>query len=178
MVPDHQIRSYAVHIAGETRFYGAFITAERMLLVKAAIMQTVVSQEWADWTKGASAKVRDEAVAVKALALDESRFWGKLEVIIETFAPVVKLLKLTDSHVPAASKVKALYMLHALLHNVADMPVWSGLATTRAHAFEQVLLGILLHVPSRWEDPGQLPNTAAEANREGHFQDAMGVSPQ
>ena len=151
-----------------------------MLLVKAAIMQTVVSQEWADWTKGASAKVRDEAAAVKALALDESGFWGKLEVMTEIFAPVVKLLKLADSDLPAASKVKALYMLHALLHNVADMLVWPGLATTRAHAFEQCVsvTGILLHVPSRWEDPGQLPTTAAEANCEGHCQEAMGVSPQ
>jgi hypothetical protein len=105
-----------VHSAGETRFYGAFITAERMLLVKAALMQTVVSQEWADWMKGASTKVGDEAAAVKALVLDEKIFWSHLEVMTETFAPVVKLLRLADSNLPAASKVTALYPQHALPH--------------------------------------------------------------
>jgi hypothetical protein len=82
-------------------------------------MQTVVSQEWADWLKGASAKVEDEGAAVKALALDEKNFWGKLAVMTEIFAPVVKLLKLADSNLPAASKVCTLYMLGALLDNVA-----------------------------------------------------------
>ena len=61
----------AVHTAAETRFYGAQIVAERMLELKAPIMQTVVSQEWTDWVTGASAKVRDEAADVKALVLDE-----------------------------------------------------------------------------------------------------------
>ena len=97
-----------MHFAAETRFYGAFIVAERMILLKAALMQTVVSQDWADWAKGASAKVRDEAAAVKALVLDEKNLWGKLEVMSEIFEPVVKLLKLADSNLPAASKVCAL----------------------------------------------------------------------
>ena len=95
----------ASHIAGEMRFYDAFITTERILLVKAAVMQMVESQEWADWTKGASAKVRDEAAAVKPLALDESAFWGRLEIM--TFAPVVKLLKLADSNLPSSVKSKS-----------------------------------------------------------------------
>ncbi len=68
----------AVHVAAKTRFYGAFIVAERMSLLKSAIMQAVVSQEWADWLKGASAKVRDDGAAVKALALDEKNFGGSL----------------------------------------------------------------------------------------------------
>ena len=63
-----------VHAAAETRFYGAYIVAERVLELKAAIMQTVVSQEYADWVKGASAKVKDEAAAVKSMALDEKDF--------------------------------------------------------------------------------------------------------
>ena len=37
----------------------------------------------------------------------------------EIFAPVVKLLKLADSNLPAASKVSALYML-AALHDSVD----------------------------------------------------------
>ena len=100
-------------VTAETRFYGAFIVAERMIKLKSAIMQLVVSEEYTDWLKGASTKVRDEGAAVKALALDEKNFWGKLEVMTEIFAPVVKLLKLADSNLPAASKVSALYMLAA-----------------------------------------------------------------
>lgn len=104
-----------MHAAAETRFYGAHIVAERILELKAAIMQTVVSQEWADWVKGASAKVRDEAAVVKALVLDEKNFWGKLEIMVDVFQPVVKLLRLADSALPAASKVNALCMHGALL---------------------------------------------------------------
>ena len=39
----------AEHTAAETRFYGVQMVAERMLELKAAIQQTVVSQEWTDW---------------------------------------------------------------------------------------------------------------------------------
>ena len=107
--------SMAVHAAAETRFYGAQIVAVRMLELKAAIQQTVVSQEWTDWVTGASAKVRDEAADVKALVLDEKNVWGKLVVMVDIFQPIVKLLRLADSAVPAASKVSALCMQGACL---------------------------------------------------------------
>jgi hypothetical protein len=77
------------------------------LELKAALQQTVVSQDWSDWLKRSSNKVRDEATAVKALLLDEKDFWGKLEVMTGVFQPIVDLLRLTDSMVPAASKVHA-----------------------------------------------------------------------
>ena len=66
--------------------------AERMQELKPAIMQTVVSQEYSDWMKGLPAKVKDEAQAVKKLALDEPGFWGKQEIMVEVFAPVVKTI--------------------------------------------------------------------------------------
>lgn len=94
-----------MHVAAETRFYGAYIVAVRILEIQAALMQTVVSQEWADWAKRSDKKLREEAAAVKALVLDEAGFWGKLEVMVDVFAPVVKLLGLVDSQVPSASKV-------------------------------------------------------------------------
>ena len=105
----------AVHTAAETRFYGAQIMAERMLELKAPIMQTVVSQEWADWVTGASAKVRAEAAEVKALVLDEKTFWDRLVVMVDIFQPVVRLLRLADCTVPAASKVSALCLQGACL---------------------------------------------------------------
>ena len=97
-----------VHAAAETRFYGAHIVAERILKLKAPLMQTVVSQEWADWVSKGVAKVKDEAAAVKAFLLDEKDFWTKLEIMTGLFQPVVDLLRLTDSLVPAASKVNIL----------------------------------------------------------------------
>ena len=107
--------SIAVHAAVETRFYGAHIVAERMLELKAAIQQTVVSQEWADWVTGAPAKVRDEAADVKALVLHEKNVWGRLVVMTDIFQPILKLLRLADSTVPSASKVSALCMQGACL---------------------------------------------------------------
>jgi hypothetical protein len=97
--------------AAETRFYGAHIVAERVLELKAPLMQTVVSQEWSDWVKRSSAKITDEAKVVKALLLDEKDFWTKLEIMTEVFQPIVDLLRLTDSMVPAASKVCSYYLL-------------------------------------------------------------------
>lgn len=93
--------------AAETRFYGAQIVAVRILQLKAALQQTVVSQDWFDWAKRSGAKVKDEATAVKAWLLDEKDFWGKLEIMTGVFQPIVDLLRLTDSMVPAASKVHA-----------------------------------------------------------------------
>jgi hypothetical protein len=66
----------AVHFAAETRFCSAHIVAQRLVELLAAIMQTVVSQEWGDWVKMAAAKVKDEAAVVKARALDE-KFLGE-----------------------------------------------------------------------------------------------------
>ena len=93
-----------MHAAAQTRFYGAHIVAERVLQLKAALMQTVVSQEWADWVQRATAKIREEAAAVKAFLLDKKDFWGRLEIMTTIFQPVVDLLRLTDNMVPAALK--------------------------------------------------------------------------
>ena len=107
--------------AAETRFYGAHIVAERVLELKAPLMQTVVFQEWSDWMKRSSAKTRDEAAIVKALLLDEKDFWTKLQIMTEVFQPIVDLLRLTDSMVPAASKVCSLCLQGTLLEAVSNL---------------------------------------------------------
>lgn len=109
-----------VHFAAETRFYGAHIVAQRLVELRAAIMQTVVCQEWTDWVKKAAAKIKDEAAVVKALALDEKKFWGKLEVMVDVFEPVVKLVRLADSAVPASSKVSSFGMHFFPFYSTAE----------------------------------------------------------
>ena len=64
---------------------------------------------------GASAKVRAEAAETKALVLDEKTFWDRLVVMVDIFQPIVQLLRLADSTVPAASKVRAFWMQGACL---------------------------------------------------------------
>ena len=59
--------------SGDT-LHGAHTVAQRLLLLRASLMQTIVSQEWSDWVKRGTAKVRDEAAAVKAFLLDEKEF--------------------------------------------------------------------------------------------------------
>ena len=97
-----------MHTAAETRFYGAHTMAERILELKALIMQAVVSQEWVDWMTDASAKGRTEAAEVKAPVLDKKAFWDRLVVMVDIFQLVVRFLRLADNTVPAASKVRAL----------------------------------------------------------------------
>ena len=106
--------------AAETRFYDAHIMAERVLELKAPLMQTVMSQEWSDWMKRSSAKTRDEAAVVKALLLDKKDFWTKLQIMTEVFQPIVDLLRLTNSMVPAASKVCSLCLQSTLLEAVSN----------------------------------------------------------
>ena len=119
-----QCLTACVYAAAETRLYGAHIMAERVLKLKAPLMQTVVSQEWADWVSKGIAKVRDEAAAVKALLLNEKECWTKLEIMTAVFQPVVDLLRLTDSLVPTASKVSTLCLQSRflettdVLHNI------------------------------------------------------------
>ena len=91
--------------AAETRFYGSFIVAERMIELKEAVQQTVVSSVFNNWAAAQSAKVMEEAAAVKSICLNEEAFWKKEAQLVEIFAPVVKLLRLTDSALPALSKV-------------------------------------------------------------------------
>ena len=47
--------------------------------------------------------------------LDEKTFWDRLVVMVDIFQPVVRLLRLADSTVPAASEVSALWMQGACL---------------------------------------------------------------
>ena len=94
-----------IALAAETRFYGSFIVAERMIELKEAVQQTVVSSAYSTWCGSQSAKVKEEAAAVKAICLNEEGFWKKEVQLVEIFAPVVKLLRLTDSALPALSKV-------------------------------------------------------------------------
>ena len=105
-----------MHAAAEMRFYGAHIVAERILQLRAALMQTVVSQEWIEWVQRATAKIREEAAAVKAFLLDEKEFLGRLEIMTTIFQPVVDLLRLTDSMELAASKVLSVRLSFTVLH--------------------------------------------------------------
>ena len=91
--------------AAETRFYGSFSVAERMIELKEAVQQIVVSSVFNNWAAAQSAKVMEEAAAVKSICLNEEAFWKKEAQLVEIFAPVVKLLRLTDSALPALSKV-------------------------------------------------------------------------
>ena len=61
--------------AAETRFYGSFIVADRMIELKEAVQQTVVSSEFSSWAANQSAKVKEEAAAVKFICLNEEGFF-------------------------------------------------------------------------------------------------------
>ena len=76
-----------------------------MIELKEAVQQTVVSSAFSNWSGSKSAKVKEEAAAVKAICLNEEGFWKREAQLVEIFAPVVKLLRLTDSALPALSKV-------------------------------------------------------------------------
>jgi hypothetical protein len=98
--------------AAETRFYGAFIVAERMIELKEAVQQTVVSSAYSGWAAAQSAKVKAEAAAVKSICLNEEGFWKAEAQLVEIFGPIVNLLRLTDSALPAISKVNSCASQH------------------------------------------------------------------
>ena len=91
--------------AAETRFYGSFIVVDRMIELKEAVQQTMVSSKFSSWADNQRAKVKEEAAAMKFICLNEEGFCKKESQLVEIFAPVVKLLRLTDSALPALSKV-------------------------------------------------------------------------
>ena len=110
----------ATCLAAETRFYGSFIVAERMIELKEAVQQTVVSSQFSNWTGSQNAKVKEEAAAVKAICLNEEGFWKKEAQLVEIFAPIVKLLRLIDSNLPALSKVSCNLWLDSCQLNPAS----------------------------------------------------------
>ena len=76
------------------------------------MQQTVVSSEYNGWAAAQSAKVKAEAAAVKAICLSEDGFWKEEAQLVEIFSPIVKLLRLTDSALPAMSKVRLCAFRH------------------------------------------------------------------
>ena len=81
-----------------------------MIELKDAVQQTVVSPELRRWTAAQNPKVKEEAAAVKSIALDDEGFWKKEQQLVDIFAPIVELLRLTDSALPALSKVRNRYL--------------------------------------------------------------------
>lgn len=89
-------------LAGDTRFYTEFIAAERILLVKSALQETVVSGAFGEWADKQSYKA--EAARVKALILNEE-WWAIIVLMVALFKPIVDLLRLVDSDLPTMGKV-------------------------------------------------------------------------
>ena len=89
--------------AGETRFYTEYIAATRILKVRSALQETVVSAEYKEW--GDKQSYKAEALRVRRLILDED-LWADIELMNELFAPIVELLRLVDSDLPTMGKVR------------------------------------------------------------------------
>lgn len=90
---------------GETRFYTSYITLQRLMEVKDALQQTVVSAGWSEW---APKQIYAAAAAeVKKAVLDEAGFWETASQMLDLFKPIVKLLRLCDSDVPTMGKARA-----------------------------------------------------------------------
>lgn len=98
-----KVRVYPLRsLAGDTRFYTEYIAATRVLQVKSALQETVVSAEYKEWAEKQSYKA--EAMRVKKLILDED-LWTDIELMVELFKPIVDLLRLVDSDLPTMGKV-------------------------------------------------------------------------
>ena len=159
-----------VHAAAETRFYGTHTVAECISKLKAPLMQTVVSQEWANWVSKGAAKVKDEAAIVKAFLLNEKDFWTKLEIMTAVFQPFVDLLRLTDSLVPAASKVniplaKPCFLKWLMLSTLYCLWLLDCRTAVSSSFLPKV---VLLHVFARRAHPEERAAAAAEGHCEGH----------
>jgi hypothetical protein len=94
-----------------------------MIELKEAVQQTVVSSRFSNWADSQNAKVKEEAAAVKAICLNEEGFWKKEVQLVEIFAPVVKLLRLTDSNLPALSKVSSMVFLARRARHLSCHPI-------------------------------------------------------
>jgi len=62
-------------VQAETRFYGAFIIAGRVIELKEALQQIVMSSVFNKWAAAQSSKIREEAAAVKSICLDKEGLW-------------------------------------------------------------------------------------------------------
>ena len=89
--------------AGDTRFYTEYIAASRVLQVKSALQETVVSADYNSWAEKQTYKA--EAIRVKKLILEDD-VWAEIELTVELFKPIVELLRLVDSDLPTMGKVR------------------------------------------------------------------------
>lgn len=143
-----------------------------MIELKEAVQQTVVSSEFSSWAANQSAKVKEEAAAVKFICLNEEGFWKKESQLVEIFAPVVKLLRLTDSALPALSKVSCCdSQTEGSWH---DNPI---LDQARLECFHCVA-GVLLLQPLQGECGCIQPHRAPEGLCESYHEGALGLSAQ
>ena len=88
----------------ETRFAGFFLALHRMLRLKTALQQTVLSQPFQD------ANVTDKEWIVHAISRPE--MWFKVYHLLKALFPMLQLLRVADSKEPGMDKAY-FYICHA-----------------------------------------------------------------
>ena len=92
-----------------------YITMQRLVEVKDALQQTVVSAGWSEWAPQQTYAAA--AAEVKRAVLDEAGFWETATQMLDLCKPIVKLLQLCDSNVPTMGKARVGALLTGVLNS-------------------------------------------------------------
>eukprot|EP00918_Siedleckia_nematoides_P030617 GHVU01066326.1.p1 GENE.GHVU01066326.1~~GHVU01066326.1.p1 ORF type:complete len:452 (+),score=49.92 GHVU01066326.1:1631-2986(+) len=80
----------------KTRFAIQVLTADRLAEIRPACEALVVSAEWDRWLKTQKPKAKRRALAFKR-RMQRGRFWDSIELALDVFVPVLRLLREADS---------------------------------------------------------------------------------
>ena len=117
------------HVAGDTRFYTAYISGVRLLKLESKVRQLVVDNEVVEWGRKTANK---SAFKELKQLVNKNTMWRNLLKFCKLMKPIVKLLRLVDSDMPSLGKVKAIELRSAWnaalsqSDHAGNYPDWCG----------------------------------------------------
>jgi len=104
---------------GQTRFATNFIMVQRLLTVKGALQETVISREYKKWLTEKLYRVKGEAIT--NMILNEI-FWCSVEALVALCEPLIQIMRLADGNVPCVGKIYwKMWQIEKLIQD-ADLP--------------------------------------------------------
>ncbi|XP_077245333.1 uncharacterized protein LOC143885176 [Tasmannia lanceolata] len=89
----------------KTRFASHYITLKRLLVVREALLQTVVSNAWRSWTDALVDEESGKLSARVKIDVMSDAFWDSVRIVLSMTKPIYKMIKFTDQEGPLIGEV-------------------------------------------------------------------------
>ena len=162
MLKKHSPNKFLLHPA-ETRFGTCVIMTQRLVELKDALQEMIVSREYKAWLSNKSYKIAGEEVSVSVLS---EPFWKKCQLYLDINKPVFELLRLVDGDAPVTGKIYfKMFTIQESINNFPNISQAQRKELYDSFARRWAMMHTTLHAAGFLLDP-EYVNMAQHANDE------------